>query len=135
MDLMQQIALLASQADETAAERAERLEQAGAEADVDPEILYDVEEDLRRLAREQRNANPEKMEQIEAFAQQFAPMLGIDPSEADELALKLATQLAMGKPEVTATIVRSLHHVFSERGLYDELDGVQTPALPEGDDA
>jgi len=29
---------------------------------------------------------------------------------------------------VTATIVRSLHHVFSERGLYEELDGVQTPA-------
>jgi hypothetical protein len=133
MDLMQQIALLASQADETAEERAERLEQAGAEADVGPETLYDVEEDLRRLAREQRDLNPEKMEQIEAFTQQFAPMLGIPPDKADELAIKLATQLAMDKPETTATIVRSLHQVFSERGLYNELDGVQTPALPEGE--
>jgi len=133
MDMMQQLAMLASQANETPEQRADRLEEAAAESAVDADTLYDVEQDLRRLARERRDANPEKAQQIEAMAQQFAPMLGIDPSQADEIAIKLGGQFATARPRATATIVRSLHEVFDERGLYDELDGVETPALPEGE--
>lgn len=129
--LIQQIAMLASQADETDEQRADRLQDAASGAGCDPTTLYEVEQDLRGLARHYADANPDKLAQVKQVGQMYAPSLGMDPSAAEDVlsvdtAASLLGQYATARPELAALLVKSLHESFERRGLYDEL-GTETP--------
>ena len=130
--IIQQIAILASQADETDEERARRLEQCAEETGADAHTLFEVEEDLLGLARLVGKQNAETVDVVEqAVVEQFGPMMGMDPEKAGELvdvetAASLATQYALARPRVTALAVKTLHETFERRGLYEEL-GTEAP--------
>lgn len=133
--LIQQLSLLAAQANETDEERADRLTEAAGSAGVDPETLYLVECDVRGFGQHAAQQHPEKVEQIQQLASGYAPMLGMDPEQAGDLAsidtaLSLLGQYATAKPDVTAYVVRALHESFERRGLYNEL-GTEAPAPGE----
>lgn len=129
--LIQQLSLMASQADETDEQRADRLQQTADEAGCDPTTLYEVEQDLRGLARHYANQNPEKVAQVKQVGQMYAPSLGMDASAAeDALSIDTVASLlgmkATARPVEIALAVKSLHESFERRGLYDEL-GTETP--------
>jgi hypothetical protein len=133
--IIQQIAILASQADETDEERADRLEECAEETGADAHTLFEVEEDLRGLARLAGRENEETVAKVEQIAQQFAPMMGMDPEQAGELVdvetvASLGTQYALAHPEETALMVKTVHEAFERRGLYDDLD-TETPTPGE----
>jgi len=148
--IIQQIAILASQADETDEERADRLEQCAEKTGADAHTLFEVEEDLRGLARLYGRNNEETVAKVEQFAQQYAPMMGMDPEQAGELVdvetvACLGTQYALARPGVTALMIKTLHETFERRGLYEDLDTetpepgelarpVEVPASVEDDD-
>ncbi|NLV08736.1 hypothetical protein GOC74_02130 [Halomicrobium mukohataei] len=123
-EIMQQVALLASEADETDEQRAQRLEEIAVETDIEAETLYNVEEDLRSELRRYLETHPQQRQDLQQLAQQFGPLLGIDPNAADDLVVSLGTQKALADPVMTAQVVRTLHTVFTDRGLYDQLDEV-----------
>lgn len=129
--IIQQLSMIAAQANETDEQRAERLEEAADMAECDPTTLYEVEQDLRGLASFYADQNPEKLAQVKAKGQNLAPMLGLDPNAAEDVfsedtAAALLGQYATAKPGATALIVKALHESFDRRGLYDEL-GTETP--------
>jgi len=130
--LIQQLALITSQANETDEQRAERLTEAAENAGINPDTLYSVERDIREFGRMHASRHEQKVAEIESELTAFAPMLGMDPSAAGEqigpdTAIKLASQHATARPEVTATLVKTLHESFERAGLYDELD-IETPS-------
>jgi|GEM_PF-6415975 len=116
----------ASEADETDEQRADRLNTAATEAGVDPETLYKLEQEIRGFIRYEMGRNPDEMEDLEQFAAQLAPWLGIDPTQVDRMLVSLGGQYATGSPAKTAYLVRTLDEALDRSGLYDELD-VETP--------
>lgn len=127
-DLMTQAAMMATQAIETDEQRVERLEILAEETDVDENTLYDVEQELRGLARHRLDElEDEKQQQLDQLAQQAAPMVGVPGDEVDDLLCILLAMHVVGRPERAATIVAGLHDVFDRNGLYDEAS-VTAPA-------
>jgi len=125
------MAMLAAQADETDEQRADRLQESAESAGCDPTTLYEVEQDLRGLARHYAKQNPETVAQVRQVGQMYAPSMGVDPSAAEDVlsidtVASLLGQNATARPEVVALAVKSLHESFDRRGLYDEL-GTETP--------
>lgn len=123
---MQQLALIASQAEETPEERAHRLETVANETAVTSDTLYETEESLRGLGWDQLTTHEEKADEIEQVMMQLAPMLGIDPQRAEEqfgpeTAIRLLSMKMIGHPEATAHAVAHVNDVFQRTGLYDEL--------------
>lgn len=131
IQLLQQLTLLASEANETDEQRAQRLSEAADQCGADAETLYQIERDLRTLGRQYEQANEEK---IGAVAEQLKPMaagLGINPDAAGdqfgaETVINVATMKALARPAATAKAVKTLHEAFERRGLYQEL-GTETP--------
>lgn len=124
--IMQQLALIASQAEETDEERAHRLETVAEETAVTSDTLYETEESLRGLGWDQLTKHQEKADQIEQQMTQMAPMLGLDPQRAEEqfgpdTAIRLLSMKMMGHPEATAYAIAHMNDVFQRTGLYDEL--------------
>lgn len=133
--IISQIAMVASQAEETDEQRAERLEEAAEGAACNSATLYEVEQDLRGLADHYANQNPDKLAQVRTLAKTYAPTLGMDPAEAEEIisvetAAALLSQYTTARPKIAALLVKSLHESFERRGLYDEL-GTETPTQTE----
>jgi hypothetical protein len=127
--------MLAAQADETDEQRAERLEQAAEQAECNSGTLYEVEQDLRDLADHYADQNPDKLAQVRTLAKTYAPTLGMDPVEAEDIlsvetVASLLSQYTTARPKIAALLVKSLHESFERRGLYDEL-GIETPTEPE----
>jgi hypothetical protein len=129
-ELINKIASIAKEADETEDERADRLTDAAAAADVDPVTLMDVEEDIRGIGCLAADRNEEKVAKAEQQLTAFAPMLGIEPEATDDLSaetfIKLLGRFAVERPGATALTVRTLHESFVRHGLYQEL-GTETP--------
>lgn len=129
--LIQQITMIAQQANETDEQRATRLSEAASGAECDSTTLYEVEQDLRGLARHYAAQNPEKLAEVRSLGQMYAPSMGMDPDAAEQVlsvdtAAALLGQYATRRPDLTALLVKSLHESFERRGLYDEL-GTETP--------
>jgi len=125
--IIQQIALLASQADETPEQRAARLRQSAQETTADPETLFEVEEDLRGVGRLAIERNEDVVDELEEKIAALALQIGMDPAQArdvlgPETVVVLAAQSALARPAVTALAVKTLHETFERRGLYDELE-------------
>ena len=121
--IISQIAMVASQADETDEQRADRLQQAANGAGCDPTTLYEVEQDLRGLARHAAEENPEKLSQLKSLGAMYgAP----DDALSVDTAASLLGQKVTARPELVALTVKTLHESFERRGLYDEL-GTETP--------
>jgi len=123
--------MVASQADETDEQRAERLEQAAEQAECNSGTLYEVEQDLRTLADHYADQNPDKLAQVRTLAKTYAPTLGMDPVEAEDMfsvetVASILSQYTTARPKIAALLVKSLHESFERRGLYDEL-GTETP--------
>lgn len=130
-NIIQQLALMASQAEESPEERHNRLTNVAEDTGADPETLYDVEQEVRGYGYYVANQNTEKVSEAEEKLAQFAPMMGMDPQAAQEqvsaeTVIKIASMHALGRPERTAQIVKTLHESFERHGLYDEL-GTETP--------
>jgi len=124
--IMQQLALIASQAEETPEERAHRLETVAEETAVASDTLYETEESLRGLGWDHLTKHEEAADQIEQQMVQMAPMLGMDPQRAKEqfgpeTAIRLLSMKMVGNPEATAYTVAHINDVFQRTGLYDEL--------------
>ena len=148
MNVMQKLALLTSQANETDDQRAERLKQSAKGTGADPVTLYETETALRELGKRTVENHPETMDQFEQRVQSLAPMLGMDPEQAGEQLspetfINLGTQYALRNPDSVARAVYTLHEQFRRSGLYDELGTEPLPAgamnepvdvEPEGDD-
>jgi hypothetical protein len=129
--LMQQLALIQAQTNESPEDRTHRLTECADEAGADPETLYDVEEELRGYGRHLARENTDKVAELETKLAQLGPMIGMDPAAAQnqldaETGIRLATMQALGRPQVTAAAVKTLHETFQRHGLYDEL-GTETP--------
>ncbi|NLV14090.1 hypothetical protein [Haloarcula argentinensis] len=126
-EIIQQLALVASQADESPEERTQRLKQVADDSGATARTLYEVEEDLRGLGWSALVDNEETVDQIEAKLQGFAPMFGLDPQRVEdqfgpETFIHLFSQYALARPEATAYAIATLDDVLTRRGLYDELD-------------
>jgi hypothetical protein len=129
--LIQQMAMLAAQADETDEQRADRLQESAESAECDPTTLYEVEQDFRGLAQHYADQNPDKLAEVKQLGQTYAPTLGMDAGAAEDAlsvdtAASLLGQAATANPEVVALAVKTLHESFERRGLYAEL-GTETP--------
>ena len=123
---MQQLALIASQAEETPEERAHRLETVAETTAVTSDTLYETEESLRGLGWDQLTKHEEKADEIEQQMTQLAPMLGMDPQRAEEqfgpeTVIRLLSMKMIGRPEATAHAVAHINDVFQRTGFYDEL--------------
>ncbi len=129
--LIEKITSIAEEANETDDQRADRLTDAAAAANVDPVTLMDVEEDIRGVGRLAAERNSEKVAQAEQQLTAFAPMLGVDPEATEDLSaetfIKLIGQFAVERPGAAALTVRTLHESFSRHGLYQELN-TETPS-------
>ena len=131
--LIQQISMLAAQADETDEQRADRLQQAANGAGCDPTTLYEVEQDLRGLARHAAEENPEKLSQVKSLGAMYgAP----DDALSVDTAASLLGQKVTARPDLVALTVKTLNESFERRGLYDELgtEPELQPPLTEGEE-
>ncbi len=131
MKLMQ----AAEQADESEDERVNRLRENADAVGADPTTLFDVEEDARGLVRLLTERNSETVEDLQLGATAVAPMLGLNPEDAEEVvdpevAAALVGQMLTSDPEKLALLVYSLHEILRRNGLYDEL-GTEPPAPGE----
>jgi len=133
MDLQNALTTLDETAHETPEERAKRLEATATEHEVSESALYETERAIRAAVRREAEANPGRVDQTLAQVRAFAPMLGIHPEDAEDVAtvdtaVNLVGQTALADPAKVAQGVRRLDAIFTETGLYDELG---TPE-PEG---
>lgn len=122
-EIINQLSEIASEADETPEERAQRLETIADDSGATPATLYEIEQDLRGLGWTVVSRNEQKTDDLEAVMKQIALFAGIDPQGiSTETLIRLISQYALEKPEATAHAVATLDDVLSRRGLYDELD-------------
>jgi hypothetical protein len=125
--------MVASQADETDEQRAERLEQAAEQAECNSGTLYLVEQDLRGLARHAAAENPETLSQVKSLGAMYgAP----DDALSVDTAASLLGQKVTARPDLVALTVKTLNESFERRGLYDELgtEPELQPPLTEGEE-
>lgn len=118
---MELAASIAEQADETAEQRARRLEETAAEADVDADTLYDVEESLRNAVDEWLTEHPDQRDDLQAMAQQWGPFIGLDPDSAEDAVVILLARAFVERPAVAARVVSTVDDVLEDQGLYQDL--------------
>lgn len=135
--IMQQLAMLSSQADETDEERARRIEAVAEQTEADPETLYEVEEALRGLGWSVIADYEEEVTQFENKIASSAQFVGMDPQKVKSqfgagTILRLLTMKCLGGPEEIALTVAHIHGVFERKGFYDEVDVDVDRIIEEG---
>lgn len=118
---------LTDQVDETDEQRAQRLEETAADAGINPQTLYEVEQEVRDQTRALASDHQQRIDEGIGQLQQLALMFGIDPEDAStllqtEAGITLLSQYVTARPRLLATAVKSIDSVLEKRGLYEEID-------------
>jgi len=119
---------LTEQIEETDEQRAQRLEETGAEAGVNPETLYEIEQEVRSQTRALATDHQERIDEQLQSLQTLAVLAGgLDRTVAKRLLrtdalVTLFSQGVSEKPRELAATVYRLDSLFEQRGLYAEID-------------
>lgn len=115
---------MVGESDESDEERAERLERIAEEHDVEAVTLYEIEREIREVARSVQARKEDQLSDAQESVvsdPQTAQFGGIMDMLGGDVVVDMVGQMAVQNPRLSAELVYSMHKAFDERGLYDDL--------------